>query len=254
MPNNVARFVRPLVVFLAFACGPAFAQTVVTVAVENKDYTPYYTWEDGAVAGPCGDLVVGAFDRIGYTVEFVSAPWVRVLKMIEDGVVDAALCATRTENREAYAVFPDEALLSYDATLFVQSASPLAQADLEALKGRSFGMVKGYTFAGIDDRLEAIGMIRQETTTRESLVQVLVAGRVDAVLDTRLPFFDDAERLGVADAVRALAPSLSETPGYLMFSDRNGGADLAQAFSDALVAFKQTDAYEGIAARYRLTD
>jgi len=241
-------------VVLALACPAATAQNVVEVAVEDKDYTPYYTWEDGELGGPCRDIVVGTFETLGYQVDFVSAPWVRVLKLVEDGAVDAALCATKTEDREAYAVFPDEALLSYDATLFVRTDSALQGADPATLAGGTFAMVKGYTFAGVEDGLENAGMIRQETTTRESLVQVLIAGRVDAVLDTRLPFFHDAESLDVSDEVRALSPSLSETPGYLMFSDRDGGKDLARAFSDALARFKQTEGFTAIAARYRLAD
>lgn len=239
---------------LVIGSGTVWAQEAVVVAVEDKDYSPYYTWEGDTVRGPCRDIVVGAFDVLEYDVEFVAIPWIRALKMVQDGTVDAALCATRTEEREAYAVFPDEALLSYDATLFVRDDSPLQTADAEALRGKSFAVVKGYSFGGVDSWLEENGMIRQEATTRESLVQVLLAGRVDTVLDTRLPMFHDLERMGVADQVRRLTPSLSETPGYLMFGNHGESGELARAFSEALAVFKNTPEYREIAERYRMDD
>lgn len=95
-------------------------------------------------------------------------------------------------------------------------------------------------------------MIRRETTSRNSLVQVLLAGRVDTILDSRLPILADAARLDAEGDIRALAPSLSQTPAYLMFSDQEGAEDLVRAFSEALVAFKQTPAYRKIADRYGL--
>jgi len=241
-------------VALLVSSGVALSQPVVTVAVENRDYAPYYTWEGDQLRGPCGDIVSAVFETMGYDVEYVPVPWTRVLRMVEEQQVDAGLCATRTEERTAYAIFPDEALLSYDATLFVLDGSPLDAAEPDILQGRSFAMVSGYSYAGVDLWLEEIGMIRQEAASRESLVQILLAGRVDAVLDSRLPIFADAETLGVADRIRALEPTLSETPGYLMFSRRGGDDSLSSAFSDALAAFKQTAEFAEISARYRMND
>lgn len=241
-------------VALLFFASSAIAQTVVKVAVEDRDYAPYYTWENGALNGPCGDIVSAVFDAMGVEVEFVGAPWVRVIKMVEDKTADAALCATETEERRAYAVFPAEHLLSYDATLFVLDGSPLATTDPTTLTDGSFALVGGYSFAGVDQELEERGLVRLETTSRESLVRVLLAGRVDMVLDSRLPIFADAEAFGVADQIRALEPTLSETPAYLMFSAKEGANDVARAFSDALAQFKTTPEFAEIAMRYRMLD
>lgn len=228
------------------------AQETVSVAVEDKDYFPYYYWSDDGLEEPCGDITTAVFAAMGYVVVFESAPWTRAIRMVEEGTIDAALCATETVERNAFARFPDEPLLSYDVTLFVQADSPLQFSSLGGLFGLSFGVVAGYSFGGDDDMLEAGGMIRQETSSRESLVQVLLAGRVDAILDSRLPIMADAERLGAEGELRALRPSLSETPAYLMFSDKDGAEDLVHAFSEELISFKKTLAYREIADRYGL--
>jgi len=95
-------------------------------------------------------------------------------------------------------------------------------------------------------------MIRIETPSRESLIKLLLIGRVETVLDSILPFLADARRLGVTDQVRALLPSLAETPGYLFFSRKPGHDALARRFSAALTAFKETPEYDAIKERYGL--
>lgn len=225
----------------------------VIVAVEDTDYVPYYTWNDGVLEGPCGEIVTAVLEEMGLEVIYRPAPWTRVIREVEEGDVDAALCATETIERLDFAIFPDEPLLSYDATLFVVEASDLRSSALSDLFGRSFGVVSGYSFGGAGRILEAAGMIRQEVTSRESLVRVLLAGRVDTVLDSRLPLMADVRRLEAHGEVRALEPSLSESPAYLMFSKTDEAAALAQRFSAALVAFKQTPAFAEIVQRYGMT-
>ena len=137
-------------VILAMLPFSAAAETIV-VAVEDKDWTPYYYWVDGLPTGPCPEIVSGTIRLMGDEVEFQRYPWVRVLKSVEEKKVDAGLCGTKTEERAAYSYYPDEPLLYYDATLFVRVDSPLTSSDFSELRGQSFGMIKGYTFAGVDD-------------------------------------------------------------------------------------------------------
>jgi polar amino acid transport system substrate-binding protein len=236
---------------LSLASSIADAETVV-VAVEDKDYAPYYIWVDGEPKGPCVEIAAGAIRQMGAEVEFARMPWTRVLKSVETQRVDAGLCGTKTDERSVYSHYPDEPLLNYDATLFVRADSALTTSDPEALAGKSFGLVKGYSYAGIDDGLEAGGMTRVEATGRESLIKLLTLGRVDTVLDAILPVFADARRLGVEGQVRPLLPSLAETPGYLFFSRKPGHDALASRFSAALMAFKATPEYLEIKALYGL--
>ena len=233
------------------SCASVRAETII-VAVEDKDYSPYYTWVDGSPKGPCPEIAAGAIRHMGAEVEFVRFPWVRVLKSVEDKQVDAGLCGTKTDERAAYSYYPDEPLLNFDATLFVHSNSPLTSSERSGLVGKSFGLVKGYNFGSIDDELEANGAIRIEATNRESLLKLLILGRVDTVLDSILPLFADARRMGVENDIRPILPSLDETPGYLFFSRKPGHSVLAERFSTALREYKKTAEFLAIQRRYGL--
>ena len=236
---------------IALASYQAQAETIV-VAVEDKDYTPYYTWVDGKPEGPCVEIAAGAIGQMGAEVKFARMPWTRVLKSVETMRVDAGLCGTKTDERAAFSHYPEEPLLNYDATLFVRTDSVLSTSDPEALAGKTFGLVKGYSYGGVDDGLEARGMIRVEATGRESMIKLLTLGRVDTVLDAILPLLADARRMGVENQVRPVLPSLAETPGYLFFSRKPGHDALAERFSAALSEFKKTPEYLDIKARYGL--
>ena len=242
------RYIWLATVFVAvgLACGASARAEPVTVAIEDKDYAPYYVWVDGEPTGPCVEITRGTFEQMGMEVEFVRSPWSRVLRSVEEQKVDAGLCGTRTDEREAYSHYPDEPLLLYDATLFARADAPFESSDAAQLAGRSFGMVRGYTYAGVDAALEEAGMVRVEAATRESLWKLLQIGRIDTALDSILPMIADTRRMGIAEEIRILQPSLAETPGYLFFSKKPGNDTLAQEFSDALRAYKESAAYEAI--------
>lgn len=229
--------------------GAACAETI-TVAIEDKDWKPYYRWVDGEPQGACVEVTAGAIAHMGAEVEWVRMPWARVLQAVERKSVDAGLCGTFTEERAAYSHYPDEPLLSFDAALFVRQDSPIRTSEGAPLKGRSFGTIKGYNFGDIDKTLEAQGMIRIEALDRGRLLKLLTIGRVDMILDSILPTFADSRELGYDGQIRILLPSLSETPGYLLFSRKPDHAALAERFSSALVAFKATPDYDAIRAKY----
>ncbi|MEM1427952.1 MAG: transporter substrate-binding domain-containing protein [Pseudomonadota bacterium] len=230
----------------------AWAEGKLVIAVEDRSWSPFYVWTDGELSGPCSEIAEGAFAAMGYEVEFQRAPWTRVLKSVEDQSVHGGLCATMTPERDAYAIFHDEPLLHFDTTLFVLESSPLTSSDPAALTGMSFATVKGYSFGGMETQLVEAGMERRDANSRDSLIRVLLAGRVDAILDSTLPILVDADRLGVMDQVRPLRPTLSQTPSYVMFSEMTGNDVLAAEFSDALKAFKETAAYREIQLKYNM--
>ena len=240
-------FTSALLVFLSIQL--AHADTI-TVAVEDKNYVPYYLWVDGKPQGLCVEVAKAAIREMGHEVKFVRVPWVRVLLSVEQKRVDAGLCGTKNAERAAYSYYPEEPLTSFDATLFVRSNSPLQSPNVEGLEGLTFGLIKGYNYGELDKDLERQGLIRLEARDRKALFQMLVKGRIDMILDSILPTFADARRFGVHTQIRPLFPSLSESLGYLFFSQKPGHDEFAKKFSAALREFKQTDEYSTIKERY----
>ncbi len=222
----------------------------IAIAVEDKDWSPYYLWRDGELEGACAEVAAGAIRYMGFEPRFERYPWVRILLLLKRQDIEAALCATRTEEREAFSHYPKEELLFFDTTLIVRSDSAFEDLESAIQAGQRFGIIKGYSFGGADDFLEDAGMTRVEVPNRDALLKLLMRGRVDAVLDSSLPILYDAQRLDLEGEFRALYPPLATTPTYLMFSQAPGNAELTQRFSDALQAYKLTPDYAAIRKKY----
>lgn len=227
----------------------AAAQTV-TIAVEDKDFAPYTMVRDGKATGACAEIAEATLERMGAKAEYVSVPWSRVLLYVENQKVDAALCGTSGHNRDTYSHYPDEALLYYDATLFVANGSDIEDLQPATLSGKTFGTIIGYSYQGAGDELERLGMTRQDTYDREGLIRQLLAGKVDAVLDSVEPMQRVSARLNVSDQIRSITPKLRYAPAYLFFSKKPGNEDFAAAFSNALKDFKETPEYWDIQDRF----
>ena len=227
----------------------AAAQTL-TIAIEDKDFAPYTMVRDGQAEGACAEIAEATLDRMGAKVEYVSVPWSRVLLYVEKQKVDAALCGTISIERDSYSYYPDEALLHYDATLFVAETSDIDSFDLSALAGKTFGAVIGYSYQGAAVELQEQGMIRHDAYDRESLVRLLLAGKIDAVLDSVEPMQRVTARLDVSDQIRPIEPKLRYAPAYLFFSRKPGNEAFAVEFSAALKEFKETPEYWEIQAKF----
>ena len=155
--------------------------------------------------------------------------------MIRTQKADAALCGLKTDERAAFSYFPDQALLHYDATLFVDDRSTLLSSTPSALAGKRYGVIMGYAYDDVDRMLQAAGLVRTEALDRSSLLTQLITGKVDMILDSRLPTRAEARRLAIEGQIRPLEPSLSRGPAFLSFSKKPGHKDLASRFSDALL-------------------
>ena len=236
------------IIFLTTAT-PSQAQTIV-IAVEDKDFAPYTMVRDGKAAGACAEFVEGTLDVMGAKAEYVSVPWSRVLLYVENQKVDAALCGTISDDRAAYSHFPEEAVLYYDATLFVRSDSDVQTFRAEDLSGLTFGTIIGYSYQGGAVELEQHGLIRKQAYDRLSLMRQLLNGQVDMVLDSLEPMQRQIDKLGATGQIRVLDPKVRFAPAYLFFSQKPGNEKLAQDFTEALRAFKETPAYWEIQSKY----
>ena len=129
-PRTVWLFLTALVLTTLLSSRLVYADTI-TVAVEDKNYVPYYLWVDGKPQGLCVEVAKAAIREMGHEVEFVRVPWVRVLLSVEQKRVDAGLCGTKNAERAAYSHYPEEPLTSFDATLFVRSDSSLYRIETQ---------------------------------------------------------------------------------------------------------------------------
>jgi polar amino acid transport system substrate-binding protein len=220
--------------FLLFAL-PVPAQTLHLVTEEWPGLI------NNTPQGPDGvlwEISRDVIESMGYdlTLEFV--PWKRAQRLVltneRDGIIGIGL----TAKRETMFRFPGGALLVSETAVYTTQERAFQYEDLDSLKGMRVGVSPGYTYSS--EIKAAIHFEHVNMPSIDSGLQMLLLGRIDAMLANRYVAGIQAERLGVADRIKASEKPVSGGPVYLAFSPETSG-EFLEAFSSALERYKNAE-------------
>jgi polar amino acid transport system substrate-binding protein len=164
----------------------------ITVGINHAP--PYRVVSDEGVTGLYVDIFNEIADRIGWQVQYVEAPFRRVLLMMEEGKVDIMLGPLKSEKREQLMtfvapVFPPE------PKLFFYHRDENRITDYGDLYGKKIGVLSGARYF---DRFDNDENLTKEPIARyENLMRMLEMGRVDVVVAPELVGRYTVKNLGV---------------------------------------------------------
>ena len=238
---------------------PAASRPVVRLAsLEWEPYIGSKMPDQGYVAA----LIRAAFADQGMRVEIEIYPWARALHLARTGAVDGLMPeyfnASREGEFEYSAPFPGGPLVLYkrrrDATTF--STDPATNQDqaLRALKGKRFGVVRGYLNTPVFDA--ATYLTKEEASDDATNLRKLVYGRIDfAVIDRRVAeHLIRTQYLDYGQRVMPMDPALADIPLYIAFSRKSPhkAAALA-AFNRGLANLRKDGRVDALYQRYILS-
>ncbi|WP_319584193.1 transporter substrate-binding domain-containing protein [uncultured Pseudodesulfovibrio sp.] len=240
-------------IFLVWACvlgafgNNAFAQEVLTIGVENKDWYSHYIWQGNTLVGLDPDLVRTVAGQMGYEVVFEPYPWGRVIRMAEDKALDGVLDLALVQEREKYLHYVRTPITTEQTTFWVKKGKkvPFAGKFRPDLR---LGLIRG---ADWTDRFAKMGTPTvKRFNTFELAFQNLVAGRIDIFASYLAPTLYHARRLGYLDRIESHAYTQPDMPYYLAFSDKPGHAELARKFNEKLQEFLSSPDYQTLKGKY----
>ena len=191
------------------------------VAYENKvvlayvEYPPYYgeSLENG---GPITEIIVQAFNKVGYAVKLKFVPWARGLEGTKQGTYDGLFTAWYTKDREKWFVFSAPLYLN-QIGFYKRKGEYIKFNSFQDLKSYKIGVVRGYIRPiGFNEaNLQTI----ESATDRENLL-LLTKGRIDLVLtdQTLGKYIIGTQLLGQSDKLEWIAPPVEALNQYLMIS------------------------------------
>lgn len=243
-------FIRSWVLGLAMVLpASALAETYKLVTLE---YPPYEYTEDGKIKGLAVEIVRRAFKLMKHEVIIESYPWARSQRMFENGDVDGIFTFFRTPEREQFALFGREAVITQTISMWVlKSSNTEFNGDLTKLDGHTFGVVNKTSYGERFDTAVKYGLLRTEVANSiESCIGKLLAGRTDIWVSNRHGAIHELRRLGKLDAVKELKQPLQEVPAFVGFSKKRNHTALRDAFDQALATLKQSGVYETLLEAY----
>ena len=222
----------------------ASAQTLKPVTVVNFVHPPL-AYLDATTNEPRGaeiDFYSTLLNNLGYQPKFVFVPFPRVIEMIKSGKADMGPVLIRSAEREEFALFSAESVLTLTPVLVVRADSPLKHlttpADLAGLKiGATLGVTVPTFIANAG--LPALDLISGNNFTERNL-RKLIAERFDAFIDVNpLNVMVAAEALGVAKDIRLINIPDTGTHYFVILSKKSTEAAKLLAGINAALASRK---------------
>lgn len=222
-----------------------------------NDDPPYsYRTADGRLAGLNVELVEQTLARLGCRAQWRELPWARALVELEAGRLDLLPGGLRRPEREAFAHFVAQHVLSRNL-LFVRkadrarlgAATRLADVPPGLRLGVQIGVVYGPEYAQLITQ-PAFRASLTQATARRNLWQMLALGRVDGVLASEASARWELAQEGLSAAIVATDVVLSDDPAFVMVSKRTRDAAWARRYQEASDALEADGTMSHIVRKY----
>jgi polar amino acid transport system substrate-binding protein len=249
--------------FLAHGAGAAQAQPSVppqpsasprALVLVSFDYPPYMEVIAGQPpGGMMVELVDTIFARMRQPIELQFYPLARSISLIDTPRADGFFTIKKTAEREQKYLFPKEPLLEQDFVVFVRAGSPLAfKGNVGELANVRLGIVNTVSYGAIFDAAAARGVFRrlEVAQTYEANFRKLLAGRMDALVSSRIMGAATLKRLNALDKVKVTGPPIETTQSYLVFNRQTVAPAVALDFDQTLGAMRRDGTLRKIRDKY----
>lgn len=244
-PPRRRRLMAGLAVTLALAAVPLRASRQRPLRAVVLAIVPYGKLEaNGRKSG----LFVDAFELLervsGRRIEVTVAPYARAIAMLRSGEADLMIATSNPVIAEA--AEPMGMLWAADVIAIARPGIKLEGQ--EDLRGRTVGLLRGsdYGAAFLDDAEYR----RHEITDQVQGVRMLLEGRLDATLGTRLAVFHAMRLLGVPRSRLGPSIAVQEREVHLHLGRRSADEALETELRHAVQELRSSGKAEALLAKY----
>ena len=232
--------------YVVTACVTARAETVALTTGQDSPPFTDSTRPDGGIAT---HLVLEIFRSMGVQTRLDWLPWRRGYSLTKSGVYQASFPYLRTADRERDFFFSDP-IFSDFSYLWTRSDDVIGTSDPGRFKNRTICVPQGFHSPLLDllKTLIARGEVKLERPdTPEKCLQMLAAGRVDALSSQEAAIATPIRALGLAGRIVRDPAPLAKLDFYVVFPRSDAGAgDLQTRFDAGLRRMKEDGRYAAL--------
>lgn len=213
-----------------------------------------YPGQEERAQGPMIEYFSQIAEQMGISdAAFIEAPLSRLLKLLEDGRLDALLYMAKNPQRAKRFKYPDTPLVSIRPALAVRADNPLrdvtSASDLESYTIGARADISYLPEILQDDRIH-IDPLYGSGDVLERNLKKLASKRLDAVFESglrTLRFW--VKQLGFEPDIRVMPLPGAPLELYTLFSQKTPPEKLS-LYENALKTFLQTHSYDEIFEKY----
>ncbi|MFO7751334.1 MAG: transporter substrate-binding domain-containing protein [Desulfobacteraceae bacterium] len=222
------------------------------LVISCDQWEPYQTVDDtGVVGGFSTRIVRYVLEQLDVSIKSLRAyPWKRALDNIKKGRSHALFSANFTRERTRFARYPEEPLVNSPWVLWVKKESGNRFDSMEDLKGKTVGVVRGYSYTREFWEFVKANNAYQVAASDETNFKKLHGDRFEYVVAERGNGFHLLKKLGFDDIVPLDDHPIKSDGLYIMFNREKISRDFVAKFSSELKKFKQQPEYEKLVEEY----
>ncbi len=196
------------------------------------------------------EVLVKAFDQVGYTVTVEFQAWAKALDDVKKGEKDILCGAYYTEEREEYLVYSQPIAEAQDV-LFMKEGRNISYQQLTDLKPYKIGVVRG---AAHGKEFDAADFLKKEEVTHSGQnIRKLLVDKIDLMAGPKdvIKFIIKRDYPLFVDKIVVVNPPLSTNKIYFGFSKKvSRHQELIKAFSKGLKLIKNNGTYYYLAKKH----
>ena len=236
----------------------SLADETRTVAVEDTSWPPYYFEGDVEDVGFAREILERCLPAGGHDYRYVAYPIVRLFNHLRNGDIDIHV-VSKNPNRETFLHFGSEPLFTSSYRPIVKAQTPLQVDTISDLDGLRLGVIRGLDY--VDWFQEYLSERDREGTiewapNNESLVRMLLADRIDVIVNIASTTKWLAETLGGAGQIRVLDFNVKTSPYYVVVSKSSSTisnpAEYLKALDQCIRQLKDDPTYSELEAKYHI--
>jgi len=222
-----------------------------------EEWAPFqYKDSSGQLTGLDVELMSAIMKNAGLTLNFKEMPWNRSLMELEKGNLDIAPGASKTAEREAYALF-SMPYRKETAVLYVKkgTSGKYKFDNLSDIIGSDFqlGVVRGYYYGEAYDQLmKDPGFQKQvqDSSADKTNLNKLIKGRINGFLMEPVAATALLKEEGLQNEVEIHPMTVYSDDIYVMFSKQSTSASDVSVFNKSLEELKASGVYQQIMDKY----
>lgn len=217
-----------------------------TLKIGWEPYEPYqFAGNDDRPTGADVEMMRAVAEAIGCEALFERRPWARQLEELKHGMLDVAMSASQTPEREEYAWFSEPYRQAEMAVVVLKGTAaqyPLASlSDITAIEFR-LGVIFGYYYGEEFKTLRndpVFAALVDPAADYPTNIRKLLHNRIDGLLvDDLIVLLAEARALGVADRIERHPLHIPGDEFHLMFSRKSVDPDIVARINRALKQMK----------------
>jgi polar amino acid transport system substrate-binding protein len=191
-------------------------------ACGHHDYAPWNWLQDDKIVGVCAQVATELFGSLGYDIDLTYVgPWKRCQLMIERGEVDLNICSFKNSYREGYSVFSSVPMATNENAIFVNKDNYFDYKNLETLKGKLIGLVRGVSLGNEIDGYLTNNSHVIRVKNYQALLSMLKLNRIDVVILGRQSGRHLLNLYGLNNEIVDLPEALVKGDLYFSFSKKS---------------------------------